>query len=106
MTAADRPFTTDAIAQLTTEPGTTKDAAFAFALRLATNSPDAKQPFKGYRFRIGSAQAAGVVLVAYPVEYGVSGVMTFIVLPGGSVYEKDLGSQINGKPAGDWAPLQ
>ncbi len=94
------------------EPGTTEDAAFAFARKLATNSPDAKQPFKGYQFRIGSEQAAGIVLVAYPVEYGVSGVMTFIVLPGGAVYEKDLGSetaslapQINARPAGDWAPV-
>lgn len=92
------------------EPGTTENTALAFARQLATNSLDAKLPFKGYQFRIGFEQVAGVVLVAYPVEYGVSGVMTFIVLPGGAVYEKDLGSetatlapQINARPAEDWA---
>ena len=93
--------------------GTTEVAALAFAHKLATNSPDANQPFKGYRFRIGFEQSVGVVLIAYPVEYRVSGVMTFVVLPGGSVYEKDLGPttetvapQINGKPDGNWASVQ
>ena len=94
------------------EPGTTEDAAFAFARKLATTSPYAEQSFNGYKFRIGSEQSVGVVLVAYPVEYAVSGVMTFIVLPGGAIYEKDLGSetatlapQINARPAGTWAPV-
>jgi hypothetical protein len=30
-------------------------------------------------------------MVAYPAEYGTSGVMTFIVSHNGKVYEKDLG---------------
>ena len=99
--------------QVTADYSTTEDAALAFARKLATNSPDANRPFKGYRFKIGSEQSVGVVLVAYPAEYGVSGVMTFVVLPGGSVYEKDLGrktetvaAQINGKPDGNWASVQ
>jgi hypothetical protein len=33
----------------------------------------------------------GFALVAYPAEYDVSGVMTFIVNHDGVVYEKDLG---------------
>jgi hypothetical protein len=33
----------------------------------------------------------GFALVAYPAEYGNSGVMTFIVNQDGVVYEKDLG---------------
>ena len=33
----------------------------------------------------------GVALIAYPAEYGVSGVMTFIVNHDGKVYESDLG---------------
>jgi hypothetical protein len=89
------------------------DPAFQFAFELASNSQDADHSFHGYNFRIGSEQAVGVVLVAYPAEYGASGVMTFIVVPGGSVYEKDLGAetanlapQINGKPTGNWAPVQ
>jgi len=35
----------------------------------------------------------GFALVAYPAEYGVSGVMTFIVNHDGVVFEKDLGKQ-------------
>ena len=35
----------------------------------------------------------GFALVAWPAEYGVSGIMTFIVNEDGVVYEKDLGTQ-------------
>jgi hypothetical protein len=58
--------------------------------------------FQGYYFRILTASSDGgssgkmpgsVVLVAYPVEYRSSGVMTFIVRQDGVVYEKDLGSK-------------
>jgi hypothetical protein len=34
---------------------------------------------------------AGFAFVAYPAEYGSSGVMTFIVSDSGTIYEKDLG---------------
>lgn len=67
-------------------------------------------PFKGYYFRIlerqgphapGGAHAyvinghmiAGFALVAFPADYGTSGIMTFIVGPLGQVFEKDLGPQ-------------
>ena len=33
----------------------------------------------------------GFAFLAYPAEYGVSGVMTFIVNQDGIVYQKDLG---------------
>jgi hypothetical protein len=33
----------------------------------------------------------GFALIAYPAEYGASGVMTFIVNHDGIVYQKDLG---------------
>ncbi len=65
-------------------------------------------PYHGYYYRILKAQGknapggaydyvvrgkmiGGFALVAYPAEYGVSGVMTFIVNHEGIVYEKDLG---------------
>lgn len=38
-------------------------------------------------------QAGGFALLAYPAEYGRSGVKSFIVNQDGIVYEKDLGSQ-------------
>jgi hypothetical protein len=68
----------------------------------------ASDPYRGYHFRIlrrqgqhapGGAYSyvingrmiAGFAMVAYPAEYGSSGVMTFIVSHNGKVYEKDLG---------------
>ena len=36
---------------------------------------------------------AGFALVAFPADYGVSGVMTFVVNHQGKVYEKDLGEK-------------
>jgi len=67
------------------------------------------QPFKGYRFKILTAQGAGApggaynyiinghliagfALVAYPAHWGESGVMTFIVNQWGKVYERNLGA--------------
>jgi len=65
-------------------------------------------PYHGYYFKILKGQgsnapggeldyiikgrmAAGFGLVAYPAEYGLSGIMTLIVNQEGTVYEKDLG---------------
>jgi len=65
-------------------------------------------PFHGYYFKILNSQGKhaqggaydyvvkekmllGFALVAYPAEYGNSGVMTFIVNQEGIIYEKDLG---------------
>ncbi|MBV8069199.1 MAG: DUF2950 domain-containing protein [Acidobacteriaceae bacterium] len=68
------------------------------------------QPYHGYLYRILKAQGpaaaggaksylldgkltGGIGLVAYPAEYRVSGVMTFIVNQDGIVYEKNLGER-------------
>jgi len=67
-------------------------------------------PYHGYFYKILKAQGknapggahdylvkgnmiGGFALVAYPAEYGDSGVMTFIVNHDGVVYEKDLGKE-------------
>jgi Protein of unknown function (DUF2950) len=67
-------------------------------------------PYHGYLYRILKGQGAaarggaksylsdgkltgGVGLIAYPVEYRVSGVMTFIINQNGVVYQKDLGEK-------------
>ncbi len=67
-----------------------------------------RTPFHGYYFKILTKQGAaasggeleyvvrgkmigGFALVAYPAEYGNSGVMTFLVNHDGTVFEKDLG---------------
>jgi len=65
-------------------------------------------PYRGYHFKILTRQAksapggaysyvingrmiAGFAMVAYPAQYGESGVMTLIVSHNGKVFEKDLG---------------
>ncbi|HAM49986.1 MAG TPA: DUF2950 domain-containing protein [Nitrospiraceae bacterium] len=66
------------------------------------------KPYHGYYFKILTSQGskaaggerdyiingkmtAGFGLLAYPAQYGVSGIMTFVVNQQGIVYEKDLG---------------
>lgn len=44
-----------------------------------------------YDYMINGRMLAGFAMVAYPAEYGVSGVMTFIVNQNGTLFEKDLG---------------
>jgi hypothetical protein len=72
------------------------------------NAGGEPQPYHGYYYRIlaGQGQSApggslsyvikgkmigGFALVAWPAQYGNSGVMTFIVNHAGKVYQKDLG---------------
>ena len=69
-----------------------------------------RTPFHGYYFKVltsqGSMAAGGAVdyivrgkmiggfaLVAYPADYGNSGVMTFLVNYAGTVFQKDLGER-------------
>jgi len=88
-------------------------------------------PFHGYYFKIltsqGSAAAGGskqyivkglmsggFALVAWPAEYDVTGVMTFVVNQDGVVREKDLGPGTDGvarkmtvyNPDASWRPVQ
>ncbi len=70
----------------------------------------AQAPFRGYFFQLltrqgpngpggakdyisGGKMTEGFAFVAYPAEYGSSGVMTFIVNETGEVYQKDLGKK-------------
>ena len=48
-------------------------------------------PGGAYDYMIGNRMRGGFALVAWPVRYGESGVMSFIVSHDGAVYEKDLG---------------
>ena len=73
-------------------------------------SGEKRSPYHGYYYRILKAQGekapggaydyvvngkmiGGFALVAYPAEYGNSGVMTFMVNHEGAVYQKDLGKE-------------
>jgi hypothetical protein len=48
-------------------------------------------PGGAYSYVINGRMIAGFAMVAYPAQYGDSGVMTFIVSHNGKVFEKDLG---------------
>ena len=80
----------------------------ARAVKAGYKAGDKPFPFHGYYYRILTAQGkdasggaysyivkgsmiGGFALVAYPAEYGNSGVMTFIVNHDGKVFQKDLG---------------
>jgi len=56
---------------------------------LTRQGPDA--PDGAYDYVVRGHMIAGFALVAYPAQYGASGVMTFLVNHDGVVYEKDLG---------------
>ena len=74
-----------------------------------TAKPDAHVPFHGYFFHmltgqsnkarggaknyvVGGKMTGGFAFVAYPAEYGNSGVMTFIINQDGVLLEKNLGN--------------
>lgn len=56
---------------------------------LTVQGPDA--PGGAYSYLAHGRMIGGFALVAFPAQYGVSGVMTFIVNHDGVVYERDLG---------------
>jgi hypothetical protein len=84
--------------------------ASAVAPRNADGSESSATPYRGYYYHLLTLQGKhapggaksyvakgkmtqGFAFVAYPAEYRVSGVMTFIVDSDGVVYEKDLGPE-------------
>ena len=99
--------------------------------RGATNPNAAPSPLHGYFFKILTAQgpsapggakdyvvngqmSGGFAMVAWPAQYDVTGVMTFVVNQDGIVQEKDLGrdtataakSMTLYNPDASWAPVQ
>jgi hypothetical protein len=114
-------------------PGKEESPAGKFLAQAGVNHADKKgksTPFSGYYFKILTGQGAnapggkfdyiinghmvaGFALIAYPAEYGTTGIKTFMVNSSGIVYESDLGentSEIAGKitefnPDKNWTPL-
>jgi len=87
--------------------------------RSENNEP---RPYHGYLYRILRAQGpaapggamsyvvngkmlAGFAVVAWPAEYGNSGVMTFIAGADGVVYEQDMGGSDGGKAMSVFNPV-
>jgi hypothetical protein len=58
---------------------------------LKAQGPDA--PGGALNFVVNDKMTLGFAIVAYPAEYGNSGVMTFVMDDEGVVYQKDLGDQ-------------
>jgi Protein of unknown function (DUF2950) len=72
-------------------------------------------PFNGYYFRaLPAREGQRRSFVAYPAEYGSSGVMTFLVSHDGTVYERNLGPRTadvaktitSDKPDTSWRAVQ
>jgi hypothetical protein len=101
-----------------------------FAKALGYSSAGEKpQPFNGYYYRILTKQGAaansgakdyivdgkmtgGFAILAYPVEYRNTGIMTFIIGKDGVIYQKDLGEKTTDlgntmteyQPSDGWSP--
>jgi hypothetical protein len=75
-----------------THPGTDSEAdGLVRTLLPHIQDADKPIPFHGYYFRMRSSSAGRFSAIAYPVVYGSSGVMTFVVKDDDGVFEKDLG---------------
>jgi hypothetical protein len=89
----------------------------AFATKDSADAGSNHQPYRGYYFRMLDKQGShassgakdyivkgqmtnGFALVAFPAEYGVTGVMTFVVNQDGVIYQKDLGESTERAEAG------
>ena len=97
----------------------------------ALSTPNESPIIDGYSFRILTAQAGqaqggaksyivdggmtgGFAVIASPVKYGDSGIMTFIINRDGVVYQQDLGpdtgvvsaSITEYNPTTDWEPVE
>ncbi len=89
-----------------------------------------QSPYRGYFFRVltkqgpsarggernyieGSRMTGGFAMIAYPAEYGNSGIMSFMVGPDGIILERDLGERTKElaggidrfDPTADWRPV-
>jgi len=69
---------------------TSDQAIVQYARQMAAATDAQPKTVFGYQFVI-QRKSTGVVVLAYPKEYGSSGIMTFLTTAAGSIYEKDLG---------------
>jgi hypothetical protein len=58
---------------------------------LTAQGPSA--PGGAYDYRLGNAMSRGFALVAWPAQYGDSGVMSFMISHEGQIFQKDLGPE-------------
>ncbi|HEX4168903.1 MAG TPA: DUF2950 family protein [Bryobacteraceae bacterium] len=77
----------------------------AYVQKFAGDAILPAETFSEYHFRILKT-SNGAAVIAYPSEYGSTGVMTFAVSAAGPVYEKDLGPNTAAvaKSLASWTP--
>lgn len=95
------PFFAEAAADgydLATQGGTRPFHGYLFRT-LTAQGPSAPGGARNYVTR-GGLLTGGFAMIAWPAEYGVSGVMTFLVNQRGIVYQKDLGPGTQAATAG------
>lgn len=71
-------------------------------------------PGGAYSYMIGGNMVAGFALLAYPADYGETGIMTFMVSENGVVYQADLGKATLAtaakiekfNPTKEWSPVK
>jgi hypothetical protein len=91
-TPAEQPSPLGALVATAAEEGypASSTSLHGYKYRLLTaQGPDA--PGGAYSYLVRKSQIGGFAVVAYPVAYGESGIMTFIVSHDGIVYQRDLG---------------
>jgi hypothetical protein len=67
-----------------------------------------------YNYMVNGALKDGFALIAWPQDYGVSGIMSFLINNNGIIFEQDLGfegsdivNSINTyNPASDWSQIE
>ena len=66
-----------------------------------------------HKYMVGGVMIGGFALIAWPAEYGVTGIHSFIVSHDGRVFEKDLGPRtvnlapeiVSYDPDKSWTPV-
>jgi hypothetical protein len=77
----------------TTQPAEHKPQPYhGYCYRVLTRQGD-RAPGGKFDYVINGHMVAGFAMVAWPVDYDASGVMTFIVNANGKIYQKDLGEK-------------
>ncbi|HUL05593.1 MAG TPA: DUF2950 domain-containing protein [Candidatus Acidoferrum sp.] len=97
------PFVAEKAAYLSDrEPG---DPFMGYYYRIITRQGE-NAPGGRYDYVINGNMIAGFAMIAWPADYGNSGVMTFIVNQNGRVYQKDLGekTEVNAAAIQDYNP--
>lgn len=71
-------------------------------------------PVSAHQYAVNGNMIGGYAVLAFPARYDVSGIMTFMISYGGTVYEADFGPETETEalaieefnPNADWAEVR